>query len=486
MSLKEYKNKRNFNKTSEPQGKVTKPKNKKNLLKFVIQYHQARAKHYDFRLEWNGALLSWAVPKGLSLNPKDKRLAVMVEDHPLDYADFEGIIPKGNYGAGSVEIFDSGNYLPVYDFDAGFKKGHLKFVLNGKKFKGEFSLVKIDDKNWLIIKSADEFSVETAKQIKEKTEITMNINKLPFKTCPPQLATLTHNIPKGKNWLFEIKYDGYRIISFVENGKVKMLSRNGKDYATKFERIKKSLLKLNLENCVLDGEVVVFDENGRSDFGLLQNNIKSPSLPFYYVIFDLLALDGNDLRDLPLIERKKKLEQLLVKADNDLVYSSFVVGKGAESFKMAKKNNLEGIIAKKVNAPYTSKRTEDWLKIKCYLRQEFVIGGYATTEKNEVLSALLLGYYDNKTLKFVGKVGTGFSDELKKELVNKFSKFKINKSEFKEIPKQKNVTWLKPNFVCEVQFAELTNDKVLRQPSFIGLREDKKPKDVKLEIKNEW
>ena len=284
MSLKEYKQKRNFKLTNEPIGKIEKD----SASRFVIQYHQARAKHYDFRLEYNGVLLSWAVPKGLSKDPKNKRLAVMVEDHPIEYINFEGVIPKGNYGAGSVEIYDKGNYAPIKDFEKGLKKGQLKFVLNGEKLKGAWSLVRTERDNWLIIKIDDKFA---GVQKKSNT-------KLPFKKCDVELATLTDNIPKGKNWLFEIKYDGYRIISFIENGKVKMYTRNGVDYTKKFEGIKKNLSKINQSNFVVDGEVVAFDDNGRSDFGLLQNSIKLSKRDLFYVIFDILALNGEDLRDL--------------------------------------------------------------------------------------------------------------------------------------------------------------------------------------------
>ena len=290
MSLKEYNKKRNFKSTLEPEGKLKKNKS----LRFVIQYHQARAKHYDFRLEFNGVLLSWAVPKGLSLNPKDKRLAVHVEDHPVSYIDFEGIIPKGNYGAGTVEIFDKGNYAPLEDFQKGLKKGHIKFVLIGEKFKGGWSLLRIKDNHWLMIKIDDEFA--TTKKIKKQ--------KLPFKTSSIQLATLTNEIPKGKNWIFEIKYDGYRILSYVENGKVKMLSRNNVDYTKKFKNLV-DILKQFDTPCILDGEVVMFDDNGKSDFGLLQNSIQKKNNNFYYVIFDILAIGNIDLRDLPLSERKE-------------------------------------------------------------------------------------------------------------------------------------------------------------------------------------
>ena len=466
MSLQKYKQKRNFDKTTEPKGKIKKTKSNR----FVIQYHQARAKHYDFRLEHNGVLLSWAVPKGLSNDPKQKRLAVMVEDHPVDYIDFEGIIPKGNYGAGTVEIFDNGKYMPLEDFSIGLKKGHIKFLLSGKKLKGAWSLIKTNDKNWLIVKIDDQFTKQ------EKPQKT----KLPFKTCQVQLATLTEKIPNGKDWLFEIKYDGYRIVSYVENGKVKMLSRNNIDYTNKFASLKKSLQQIKEDNFIVDGEVVVFDKNGKTDFGMLQNNIKHKKNEFFYVIFDILALNGKDLRDLPLSERKAKLERLLYNADKNLIFSSHV-SKGKQSFEFAKKNNLEGIVAKKASSHYLGKRNTDWLKIKCYKRQEFVIAGYTTSEKNEILSSLLLGYYSNKKLIYVGKVGTGFNELNKIKLHTMFVSHIRKTCPFDTIPTKDKCVWLKPKFVAEIQFAELTKEKLLRQPSFLGLRDDKNAKDVKLE-----
>lgn len=470
MNLQEYNKKRNFDSTNEPKGNIK--KSKKN--RFVVQYHEARAKHYDFRLEYKGVLLSWAVPKGLSQNPKDKRLAVKVEDHPVDYINFEGIIPKGNYGAGTVEIYDFGEYLPIKSIGEGLKKGHLKIVLNGNKLKGAWSLIKTKDDNWLVVKIDDEYGKETIKKDK--------ITKLPFKTCGVQLATLSHKIPAGKEWIFEIKYDGYRMISYIENGKVKMFSRNKVDYSKKFGSICESLKKIDRPSFVLDGEIVAFDKKGRSDFGLLQKTIKQGGSDLYYVVFDLLALDGKDLRDLPLLERKAKLERLLFKSDDCIMYSKHV-DKGKESFEFAKKNNLEGIIAKKSQSKYSGKRSDDWLKIKCYLRQEFVIGGFTTSDKNQLLSALLLGYYENKKFIYVGKVGTGFSVTTKKELHSMFQKLLRKTSPFSEEVPEKNVYWLKPSLIAEIQFTELTKEKLLRQPSFLGLRRDKEPEDVVLETK---
>ncbi len=497
--LEEYNKKRNFNNTSEPKGKTNsksktaskkaeqttkKSKTKQNIKpkKFVVQYHDATREHYDLRLEHNGVLLSWAVPKGLSQNPKDKRLAVHVEDHPQEYGNFEGIIPKGNYGAGVVEIFDKGNYVALESFSQGIKKGHLKFVLNGKKLKGAWSLVRTDEKNWIAVKIDDEFAKNSTKKDGEKANKT-SLKKLknPFKECAPQLATLSHSLPKGKDWLFEIKYDGYRVLAFIENGKVKMLTRNGKDYTKKFPVISKNLLKLSDKPFVLDGEIVAFDKAGKSNFGLLQESIKTDNKNLYYVVFDLLALGGEDLRKKPLLDRKKLLEKLLVKAPNNIMFSKFVLGKGKEIFTFAKRNNLEGVIAKKSSSNYVQKRTEDWLKIKCYKRQEFVIGGFTTTDKNKYLSAILVGYYNKNKLIFVGKVGTGFDEKLKKELNKKFEKLIRKTSPFSDEINEKNATWLTPQLVAEIQFAEITKNNILRQPSFVGLREDKNPKQVVLE-----
>ena len=474
MKLEEYKKKRDFTKTKEPSGESKKNNGKK--LTFVVQYHEARSKHYDLRLEFGGVLLSWAVPKGLSTDPSEKRLAVMVEDHPIDYGEFEGIIPKGNYGAGTVEIFDKGYYEPLIDMKKALQKGHLKFFLHGQKLQGEWSLVKIDDKNWLAIKGEDEFVnlYDREKPIKN-----------PFSTCSATLATLSKQIPKGRGWGFEIKYDGYRILSFVENGKARLLTRNNNDYTKRLPQIAHALEQLSAKTVVLDGEVVAFDENGRSDFGLLQEHMKNDG-DIYYVIFDILALRGEDLRQENFQSRRKKLEIILGKAPRTLVLSSLVEGNGKKCFDLAKKNGLEGIIAKKLDSNYCGKRTEDWLKIKCYARQEFVIGGYTTSEKNPVLSAVLLGYFNNaKEFVFVGKVGTGFDEQLKQELVKKFKRLTTSESPFVDSLKIKNVKWIKPKLVAEIQFAELTKDRILRQPSFVGLRADKDAECVVLEGENE-
>lgn len=472
--LTDYNKKRNFSKTSEPKGQTKKSSKKAKI--FVIQHHNARAEHYDFRLEHNGILLSWAVPKGLSNNPKVRRLAVHVEDHPVDYATFEGIIPKGNYGAGSVEIEDKGNYMPLEDMDQGLRKGHLKIILSGKKYKGCWSMIKTDDKNWLIIKAKDEFS-------NEREQPSKKLKKNPFISCSPMLATLSPSLPKGKGWLYEIKYDGYRIIAFKENDNIKLLSRNGVDYSKKFKEIGSSL-SLIKHNFVTDGEVVCFDEKGRSDFGLLQENLKKGGNGLSYVVFDLLALNGKDLRQDSLAERKSILEDVLADCKENIVYAMHLEDKGRQCFSFAKKMNLEGVMAKKKNSKYEERRSENWLKIKCYKRQEFVIGGFTTTKQNQLLSALLVGYYNKGKFVFAGKVGTGFNEEIKKSLNRKLKKIARQSSPFENLPSVKeNTFFVQPKYIAEVQYSEITKSGVLRQPSFVGLREDKKAIDVVLEEK---
>ena len=461
MTLSKYHKKRNFKSTKEPKGKIEKT----SKSRFVIQHHLARKEHYDFRLEFDGVLVSFAIPKGLSLNPNEKRLAVHTEDHPIEYIGFEGTIPKGNYGAGTVSIFDKGTFAPLIDMKKGLKKGHLKFELKGKKLKGVWNLVRTDEPNWLMIKSA-----EQTKQNKR--------NKNPFFSCNVKLAKLTEKIPK-KDYIFEIKYDGYRIVAYVEKN-IRLMSRGNKNYTEKFANIARLLSELD-GTMILDGEVVVFDKNGKSDFGLLTENIKTGKNNFCYVVFDILALDGNDLRDTPLLERKSILEKALSKIESkNIIISSFVKGKGEESFKLAKKMGLEGIVAKKIDSLYNGNRDEDWLKIKCYKRQEFVIGGYDKTQKNKDLSAIYVGYYKSNKLIFAGKVGTGFDEKLKRELDKKFQKIKRKTCPFFEF-EDENAIWLSPTLVAEIQFAEMTKSGVLRQPSFVGLREDKSAKKVALE-----
>ena len=466
MRLKKYNEKRDFNVTNEPKGKVK--KSAKN--RFVVQFHRARRDHYDFRLEYSGVLVSFAIPKGFSTDPHDKRLAIHVEDHPLDYIDFEGRIPKGEYGAGTVEIWDKGFYVVSKDLDEGLKK-EFKVCLKGEKLNGCWAFVHTKEDNYLVICE----KIDDKEMLKKNKKL-----KLPFKDAKVQLATTSKIIPKGKNFIFEIKYDGFRALAFIENGKVKLVSRNGNDLTKKFNVIANSLkVSLTDKLAVLDGEIVVFDGNGRSDFSLLQESLKTGKSNFCYVVFDILALGEEDVRNKELIYRKTLLKGLSKFFTKNIILSDFVEGNGEKCFEVAKNLNLEGIMAKRKNSQYLGTRNDDWQKIKCYQRQEFVIGGF--TEKNNQFSSLLVGYYNENKLIFIGKVGTGFTESVKEKLSKMLLKKQIKKSPFVNF-KEEEVIYVSPNYVAEIQFAEVTGDNLLRQASFIALREDKDAKSVVLEI----
>lgn len=461
MTLKEYIKKRNLTKTPEPKAKSSK---KSKKLHFVVQKHDARRLHYDFRLEYDGVLLSWAVPKGPSLNPNDKRLAVHVEDHPLEYRHFEGVIPKGNYGAGTVEIWDKGYYIPESDFSKGLKKGHLSFTLYGEKLEGIYDLIRIhsDPKNWLLIK--------------RKTY------KMPDKISP-MLATLIKEPFNDPDWLFEIKWDGFRALAYIDKNKVQLKSRNNQSFNEKFNEIAEELQSIS-QNVILDGEIVVLDKKGNPQFHTLQNYHRNSEGYLCYYVFDLLHQEGELLVNLPLIERKERLKKLLESFPLERVrYSDHILEKGIPFFKKAAKKELEGIIAKKSDSHYQFKRSKDWLKIKTHLRQEVVIAGFTEPQgSRDYFGSLVIGVYDNKELLYVGNVGGGFNQELLKDTLKKMKPYIQKKCPFKTAPKGlKNVTWIKPLLVAEVSFAEWTQDNRLRQPIFQGLREDKDPKKVKRE-----
>ena len=491
-NLKEYKEKRNFNRTKEPFGEKSLSKGRK----FVIQYHEARAKHFDFRLENKGVLLSWAVPKGPSLCPKDKRLAIMVEDHPLDYANFEGTIPKGEYGGGTVMIWDEGTWKSFGSVEKGLKEGQLKFEIFGSRIFGKFALVKLEKNNWLLIKEKDKFCKKTSGISRFKTSIKTGrtISEIekeetifaPFKWAEPTLCLLQERVPKGEQWIYEVKYDGYRMICFLEGGKAALYSRNHASFNKKFPTILRALEKFfKTKQVVLDGEVILADENGKSDFGALQRAIKSKKEEnLVYVVFDILALDGRDLRNLPLIERKKFLENVLKGAPSNILACQFVFGDGEKYFSAAKKVGFEGIVAKDKNSCYTSLRDGSWVKVKCYMRQEFAICGFTKKKGGKSLGSLILGAVENGKLVYVGRAGTGFSQKTATTLLKKFENFLTEKTPFKvsiEEGKDEKIFFLKPRFVAEVQFASFTKDGLLRQASFKGLREDKQPMEVKIE-----
>ena len=556
MGLSLYNKKRNFSETPEPTGKT---KSSKTALRFVIQKHDASSLHYDFRLEMEGVLKSWAVPKGPSMNPADKRLAMMVEDHPYDYRNFEGVIPEGNYGAGTVIVWDEGYYEPVAG--QGLKKkeqeqillkelemGSLKFILHGQKLQGTFTLRllrKGEEKAWLLIKTKDEFATDedvtkqeqsvksgktladiaaksgtklnhpvtqklaskkTAKKAASATEsktITTKastkqqtdtlhpalqeyagvINKAAMPAnIKPALATLVDAPFSNPNWLYEIKWDGYRAIAYVNNEDVEIISRNNKPFTNKYAPVTAALKAAGL-NAVLDGEVVATNDKGLANFQLLQNWQNAP-VHLHFYVFDILWLDGNDLTRLPLIERKKILQQVLPPDDPILRYSDHVVGTGKDFYKVAMKQGLEGIMAKRADSIYeVGKRTPDWLKIKVNKRQEVVIAGFTVPRKTrKFFGALLLGVYDGDELVYVGHTGSGFNTKSLEAIYQRLQPLVTNKSPFKKAPKTNMpATWVKPQLVCEIKFTEWTKERIARHPIFLGLREDKKATDVHFE-----
>lgn len=503
MKLLEYNEKRNFSNTEEPIGREEETGRQ---LRFVVQHHIARNDHYDLRLEWEGTLLSWAVPKGPSYNTRDKRLAVQVEDHPLEYRNFEGTIPKGEYGGGTVMLWDEGVWEPCGDVNEGLSEGSLKFALLGRRLKGNWALVRMKPRagdtrsNWLLIKERDEYaqqdsgisefnaSVRSGRSMAEiESGQEEKLLKNPFDRAEPQLAKLVSTPPEGKTWLYEMKYDGYRIMAFVERGSVRLVTRNNNDYTDRFGAVCPSLLDLAAGRAmVLDGEMTVTDKSGRSDFQALQSYMKNPgSHALSYIIFDILALGGEDLRSKPLTERKATLLSLMQDAPKNLHYSRHVEGNGDESFKAACELGMEGIIGKKADSIYSGTRNGDWIKLKCDKRQEFVIGGFTLSDKKASgISSLLLGLYDDGNLVYVGRAGTGFSKAAVDELQEKFTGLIRSDSPFLSAPKAKSnekITWLEPRLLAEVKFAEWTKENLLRQASFKGLRTDKEPGDVKME-----
>ena len=515
--LKEYREKRNFARTAEPSGRRSSEKKRRaekrerpekaerasktkraakakdSALKFTVQLHAARRLHYDLRLEWRGVLLSWAVPKGPSFRLGDKRLAVRVEDHPLEYADFEGVIPKGEYGGGTVLLWDEGTWEPLGDPDAGLRDGSLKFTLKGARLYGKWALVRMKEgDNWLLLKERDAFAKQDAgieafqtsvRSGRTLEQIAAQGAKNPFQNAEVCLAEPADEPPEGEEWLFEVKYDGYRALAFVEAGEVRLVSRNEKSFGNRFQNVCEALKQtLGARAAVLDGELVVADENGRTDFSALQRGGSGTPV---YLAFDLLALDGKDLRGLPLTERKAMLENLLEDAPEDLRFSRHVRGRGRESLDAAKEFGFEGVVAKRADAPYRGGRKGDWVKIKCFCRQEFVIGGYVRTGKRgKCASALLLGFFEDGRLRYAGRAGTGWQQSEGEALAERLDALARSDSPFSDpVPKKRGeeIRFAKPETVAEIRFAEWTPEGVLRQASFLGLREDKSADKVKKE-----
>jgi len=474
-------------------------------LKFVVQHHMARKDHYDLRLEWNGVLLSWAVPKGPSYNIHDKRLAVQVENHPLAYRNFEGTIPEGEYGGGVVMLWDEGFWVPYGNVEEGLQDGALKFVLNGRRLRGKWALIRLKTKesmtkdNWLFLKEKDEYtkaaleisqfttSIRTGRTMTEIEEGTDDKNsKNPFRSTGVQLAMLAEKIPEGDDWLYELKYDGYRILAYIENNSVRLMSRNDNDYTGYFQSVAAALINwADGRAMILDGEMTVTDMAGKTDFQALQNYMKNPNGNLIYIVFDLLALDGTDIRGQKLIQRKKTLETLMNNAPKNLWYSRHVIGTGKESFTAACEMGMEGIVGKRADSFYSGTRNGDWIKLKCGKRQEFVIGGYTLSDKKASgVSSLLLGVYDGEDFIYAGRAGSGLSEADAKMLEKAFENIRRAASPFKLSPKQRaneRITWLAPEIIAEVKFAEWTKEHLLRQASFQGLRTDKSPRSVKME-----
>lgn len=501
--LNAYNRKRSFERTPEPEGTS---ETAGEGLRFAVQRHMARKDHYDLRLEWAGALLSWAVPKGPSFDTRDKRLAVRVEEHPLEYRNFEGTIPAGEYGGGAVMLWDEGFWAPRGDVEAGLRDGMLKFALNGRRLRGGWALVRPKARegetkdNWLLLKEKDGHaqssdgisafttSIRTGRTMAEieagKDEA---LKKNPFEQAAVQLAKLVDAIPAGGDWVYELKYDGYRMLAFVEGNRARLITRNGHDYTARFRAAVSSLLDVACGRAmVLDGEMTVADEQGRTDFQALQGYLRNHGAHgLTYMLFDLLALDGEDLRARPLAERKEALEALLRDAPRNLRYSRHVTGNGEQCFEAACAMGMEGIVGKRAGSPYTGARNGDWVKRKCDRRREFVIGGYTLSDKRASgVSSLLLGYYDGGGLVFAGRAGTGMGEAEMRGLEAEFAGLKRPESPFRAPPPLRpgeRVTWLSPELVAEIKFAEVTSDGLLRQAVFKGLREGRDPRDVTME-----
>ena len=467
--LDEYRRKRDEQQTPEP---FTSAKRRAKQPIFVVQRHDARRLHYDFRLERHGALASWAVPKGVPLEPGQRALAVHVEDHPLDYATFEGEIPQGNYGAGTVEIWDHGTYELVEEK----RDGGLTVRLHGTRLEGTWTLVPAhldgDPKNWLLIRKRDETSVA---------------GPAGGRTYRPMLATLAEALPRGDEWAFEVKWDGYRALGYIRGGEAKLVSRNGNDLTARFAELAKSFAKAaRSPECVVDGEVCALDEQGRPSFSAMQQGKRGTVL--VYEVFDVLELDGVPIVDLPFVDRRERLASLLDKRVRNVQISEYF-DDGEALLAAAKQQGLEGVMAKRRTSRYCEgRRTRDWLKVKTHGEQEFVIVGYTKGEgrRSSRFGSLVLATYEGDTLRWVGNVGTGFDEQTLGELLAKLEPLRRDSSPLAEVPKmpkvrKTDVVWVQPELVAEVKFAEWTHDGHLRAPVFLGLRDDKSPHEVRRE-----
>jgi len=502
MSLVTYNKKRDFKRTAEPEGK----QELKNKFRFVVQRHQASHLHYDFRLELGGVLKSWAVPKGPSLNPATKRLAVMVEDHPVSYIGFKGTIPEGNYGAGIVEIWDNGGFKPIDGKGSpisekealqNLRKGELKFSLNGKKLKGEFVLVRLkqDDKNWLLIKHKDEHAVNTIYNAED------NLNGTPARTISsirhgkakklgkyikPMLASVSKMPFDDKDWIFEIKWDGYRAIAETGEDKVRFYSRNGIDFSERFPAIYQALKKIK-HHAILDGEIVLMNEKNLPDFQKLQFYENHLNYPLIFYAFDCLSLDGKNMEDLELSNRKKILKKLLGK-NSTIRYCDHIDTEGIGFLEKAKEQGLEGIIAKRKDSRYVQGyRSKEWLKIKNVQSTEVVIVGYTEPKGGRThFGSLVLANKKGRQWQYRGHVGTGFPHELLASLKKKMKPLETKDSPFTtKVPLNGQVTWLKPKLVADIAYTEITRDGIFRHPAFLRLRDEKELSNLNEEVMEE-
>jgi len=507
--LKLYNKKRNFNNTPEPAGDK---QSGAAAHRFVVQRHDASRLHFDFRLQLDGVLKSWAVPKGPSMNAADKRLAVQVEDHPVSYINFSGTIPEGNYGAGTVAVWDKGVYTPVDEKGnditdkqaaAWLKKGEFKFRLKGEKLNGGFVLVQLkkDPKNWLLIKHKDDYAVKKTytpdkstdrPAAKKKTAAKKTAAIIPAPRLSKQRKLDHFHVPMftspsaaafdDKDWVFEIKWDGYRAIADCGGKELKLYSRNGLSFIHKYPAVAEALMN-SKHKMVIDGEIVVLDEKGRPSFQLLQQYQENPDHPIMYYVFDMLFLNGTDIRHLPLTERKELLKKALPKGKNSIIrYCEHVKTNGKDFFRKAIKMDLEGMIAKKADSVYAEGvRNNDWLKIKNHNTREAIIAGFTQPRGGRKhFGALILAEQRGKQLSYIGHTGTGFTEKTLKELWKQLQPGIVPDSPFKEkIKVNMPVTWVKPVLVCQVKFTEKTADGMLRHPVYMGLREDKEAAEVK-------
>ena len=497
MSLDEYRRKRDFKKTPEPPPAPA----RKSGNRFYIQRHSARRLHYDLRLEMDGALRSWAVPKGPTLDPAEKRLAVLVEDHPLEYGDFEGTIPAGEYGAGSVMVWDRGTYEWLTDKSPAeqWAAGDLKFRLHGEKLLGEFALVRMKNRGkgneWLLLKKRDfaaqpgwdaENDLRSVHQgTADPSRVAGAVKAAMPEKFSPMLAAIGQSLPEGPEWVYEVKWDGVRSLCFVEDKQVRLVSRTGKAMEKQYPEIQALAEALNAQSAIVDGEIVAFDEQGRPSFAKLQPRIGAnpkavPQLtrtqPVTLFAFDLLYLNGYDLRGAALEDRKRLLASAL-RPSPVVRYSDHFVGNGPQLLESARQTGLEGVVAKRAASQYESRRSDGWVKLKVVNQQDFVICGF--TEGAREFGALVLGYYEGKKLVWAGNVGTGFDQAALKEILRKLQAIAVKRSPFatEHAELKKGVTWVRPELVCTVRFTMWTPDLRLRAPVFLGLRPDAVPRD---------